>query len=76
MNIDLLYKSIEVLVLENNLLYYKKLYINKTLLNKLKRRKRGKPIGLLGAEKPKYGQFWSPTKIAIRREEIETEKQY
>ena len=43
-----------------------------------KRRKYGKPLGLLDAEQPGKAQFWSPAKVAtarLRANEIETEKQ-
>jgi hypothetical protein len=55
LKVDLLCKSIEAMVLQNDLLRHENSYINQTLLSEIKRRKRGKPMGLLGAEEPKYG---------------------
>ena len=75
-NVDLLCQSIETLALHNDILRHENSFINETLIHEIKRRKRGKPMGLLGAEDAKYGQFWSPTKIAIRRQEIEAETQH
>ena len=72
---DLLCKSMEAMVFENDLLRHENTQIHQTLLNEVKRRKRGKPMGLLGANEPKFGQFWSPTKLAIRKQEIETQAQ-
>jgi hypothetical protein len=62
------------MVVRNDLLRHENSYLNSTLIDEVKRRKKGKPMGLLAEEEPKYGQFWSPTKIAIRREEIRAQE--
>ena len=66
--------SIEHLALENELLRHENSYLNKTIINETKAQKRGKPAGLLGKDEPKYGQIWSPTKLALRKQEIDDKK--
>jgi hypothetical protein len=69
-NVDLLIKSMESLIVEHDILRHEKAQLNDTLISELRRRKRGKPLGLIAKDEPKFGQFFSPQKIAARRQEI------
>jgi hypothetical protein len=72
-NVTALCKAMEAIILENDILRHKSSQLNEALLEKANKRKRGKAIGLLVEGEPKYGQIWSPVKLAARREEIELE---
>jgi hypothetical protein len=74
-NMDLLLHSFERMALELELVKHDNKFLNRTLIDKEKRSKRGKPMGLISSEETKYGQIWSPTKIGLRRAEIEAEEQ-
>jgi hypothetical protein len=73
--VDLLIVSMERMVLQNELLQHDNTFLNRTLIEERKRRQRGKPAGLISSEEAKYGQIWSPTKIGLRRAEIDTQEQ-
>jgi hypothetical protein len=73
--IDLMIASFERMALKLELVEHDNKFLNRTLVEEKKRRKRGKPAGLISSEETKYGQIWSPTKIGLRRAEIETQKQ-
>src|ERR1700761_5831590 len=73
-DINLLIKSLESVVLKNELLHHENQQLIATLSNERKRRKRGKPLGLIGKDEPKYGQFFSPQKILLRRQEMAAEE--
>jgi hypothetical protein len=75
LNIDLLCRTMETIVLQNDLLRYENIQLNSTLLQEAGRHKRGKALGLLDKEEPKFGQFWSLVKLAIRKEVIKTKEE-
>jgi hypothetical protein len=74
-NVETLIKSIDTLVLQNELLRHENSQLNSALITEKKHQKKGKPLGLLGDDDPKFGQFWSPYKVALRREEIKTRQE-
>jgi hypothetical protein len=74
-NVELLIKSIDTLILENGLLRLENFNLNSALITEKKHQKRPKPLGLLGAEEPKYSQFWSPVKIGLQRDEIKAKEE-
>jgi hypothetical protein len=74
-SVKLLCNSIEALCLENELLRAETKGLVSNLVNEKKRRKRGKPLGLNAGQDPSKGQFYSPTKIYLRRDEIAREEQ-
>jgi hypothetical protein len=76
LNIDqeCLIKSLEEMSIDKEILEYQVSQLRSTLVFEVKRRKRGKLMGLLGSEDTKFGQFWSPQKIARRREEMDIQE--
>jgi hypothetical protein len=64
----------EGLIIHNEILRHENSNLAETLIQEIRRRKRGKPMGLKQEDEPKYGQFWSPYKISTRKREIEAEK--
>jgi hypothetical protein len=58
-----LIETAEILSFENDLLKHQKNALEETILTERQRRKKGKKMGLLTPEKPKFGQFWSPEKF-------------
>ena len=66
--------SLEVLVTENAILRLENGDLYATLINEVGRRKRGKKMGLNNEEEPKYGQFYSPTKIGAIRAQKEADE--
>lgn len=59
-----LIETAEILSFENDLLRHEKSSLQETILLERSKRKRGKKIGLLSPDQPKYGQFFSPEKIS------------
>jgi hypothetical protein len=75
LNIETLIKSIDTLILQNRLLRLENFDLNSAIITEKKHQKRPKPLGLLGAAEPKFGQFWSPVKISLRRDEIKAKQE-
>jgi hypothetical protein len=71
---ECLIKSLEEMSIDKEILEHQVSQLRSTLIFEVKRRKRGKPMGLLSSEETKFGQFWSPQKIARRREEIDAKE--
>ena len=55
LNVELLIKSMDALILQNGLLQRENFDLNSALITKEKHQKKPKPLGLLAAEEPKYG---------------------
>jgi hypothetical protein len=73
-NVDLLCRTIENMIIQNNLLRHENTQLNLTVLYEAGRRKGVKAPGILGKEL-QFGQFWVPVKLAIRRDEIKTKEE-
>jgi hypothetical protein len=74
-NVELLIKSIDTLILQNELLRRDNSQLNSVIISEKKHQNRPKPLGLLGDEDTKFGQFWSPVKIGLRRDEIKAKQE-
>jgi hypothetical protein len=72
--VDALLKSVEALTIKNEILRYENTSLSETIIDQKKRQKRGKSMGLIKEDEPKYGQFFSPNKIDIRRAEMDEEE--
>jgi len=63
--------------IENEILRHENQGLRETLIDEKKRRKRGKPMGLIDKDRPGEAQFFSPSKVALVRAkaaEIEAQK--
>jgi hypothetical protein len=61
---DRIIESIERLSFENDILRHQNASLQFSVIEERKRRKRGKPMGLVDGDEPKFGQFFSPEKLA------------
>ena len=68
-NMDLIIRGIEKLAVEKDILEYINNGLVEALIEKKKRRKRGKPMGLISLNAPGQAMFFSSTKIAAIREQ-------
>ena len=66
-SMDLMVKSMEQLSFRNELLIHENRGLNAALIDEKKKRKRGKPMGLLAPDQPGQAQFFSPAKIEAVR---------
>jgi hypothetical protein len=76
--ISKLIKATERLVIRNEILEHNNKNLNQALCTEKKRRKRGKPMGLVDKDNPGEAQFFSPSKVASARQralEIDQEKE-
>ena len=75
---DLIIRGIKKLAVEKNILEHHNRGLMEALIGEKKRRKRGKPMGLMDDVEPGQPMFFSPAKIAairLQQEELEAEKE-
>jgi hypothetical protein len=78
LGIDLIIRASEKLAIRNEILEHEVKGLRTALVNEKKRRKRGKPAGLLDQGRPGAAQFFSPAKVTAvrnRMHELEEQKQ-
>ena len=68
-SMDLIIRGIEKLAVEKDILKYINNGLVEALIEKKKRRKRDKPMGLISPDAPGQAMFFSPAKIAAIREQ-------
>jgi hypothetical protein len=73
-DVERLIKRMEILILQDELLQHANKHLNSALVTEKKAQKESKPLGLLGEDDPKFSQFWSSCKVALRIEEIKTKQ--
>jgi hypothetical protein len=78
LGLDLIIRASKKLALRNEILEHENKGLRTALVNEKRRRKRGKPAGLLNQERPGEAQFFSPAKVTAvrnRMNELEEQKQ-
>lgn len=76
--VDLIIRASEKLAVRAELLEHENAGLRAALVDEKKRRKRGKPMGLVVKDQPGQAMFFSPAKIAAvraRHEELEAQKE-
>ncbi|KMU92139.1 hypothetical protein CIHG_09949 [Coccidioides immitis H538.4] len=77
-NVESFIRAGEQLLDENNLLKHENAFLKETVKTEQRRRKHGKPLGLLNKEHAGQAQFFSPARIQAAREradELDAQKQ-
>jgi len=71
--LEQLIRSVEELSLQNDLLMHQNKHLNFAVTEERARRKRGKGMGLIDEDQPKFGQFFSPEKLS-RVKQVQADK--
>jgi hypothetical protein len=72
--VEKMIQTVEELSIQNDILQHQNGHLYVAATEERNRRKRGKPIGLLNGDEPKYGQFYSPEKLSRVKQAQENQR--